>query len=115
MSGSKRALDDEQLMTAARAELERDAQALDVLTVARLRVARTRALEQASRPSSSWAASWGLPAGAFATAVLLSLSLWLTQRQPAPAVDGTPVEILAADEATDLYENLDFYEWLEIQ
>ncbi len=115
MSDNRHESDDEKLMAAVRAELECDAAALDVFSVARLKAARIRALAQTSPPRLAWAVSWGLPTGAFATAILASLSIWQIQQPSVTVVDVPAVEALAAEETADLYENLDFYEWLEQQ
>ena len=96
-----------------RALLDAHANDIDTLTRAKLRAARCRALMQ-HRPQRL--PSWLVPATAFAgaAAVLLSL-IWNSGTMPdygAPALADAEV-ISAAADGLDLYEDLDFYEWLD--
>jgi hypothetical protein len=95
------------LMDAARAELERGAARLDAVTLARLRAARARALEISSRQPllTGW-----LPAGAV---VLLLAAVTGVVLMQAPSTDDTVAMMSTLDDDYELYENLDFYEWLE--
>ncbi len=104
---------EQQLAAAARQELERSSATLDTFTLARLRAARLRALQSAS--SSPALLGWrSAIAASVALALLAGVLLW---QVPAPSPNGnTALEMLSAvDEGYDLYENLEFYEWLEAQ
>lgn len=91
-----------------RQQLERDAGQLDELTVARLRAARKRALEPARRPRQRWLA---LLVTATVAAVVAAVLYW----QPPVALPGAidDLDIVATGDDMELYEDLDFYDWLD--
>lgn len=89
-------------------QLDADAEGLDALTLARLRAARLRALDQAPRRWSFW-----LPVFGTATVAVLALVVMLW---PATSDLRTPLDdwdIVAAQEPLDLIDDYEFYEWLE--
>lgn len=101
---------DEALMQAARAELEQAAAALDTLTVARLRAARLQALESTTR--SRYAPLW-LSVGA---AALVMLTITVTLQMQSQIAEQESLEMMTMlDDDYELYENLEFYEWLETE
>ncbi|MEO5626235.1 MAG: DUF3619 family protein [Dokdonella sp.] len=98
--------------------LDESTDALDAATLSRLNRARQAALAQ-RRPALS---RWMIGAGFAGAALALLLAFGIGQRHtPSPA--GAPVAIeqvgdadaLASDDNLDLYENLDFYAWLDAQ
>jgi hypothetical protein len=101
-------------LAAARAALDDSARALDVRTVARLRAARLKALDSI-RPRPLQLLPWLAPAGVFAVSALALVLL----TAGGGTVPGTAeaaladLEMLAAPDRFDLYQDLDFYEWLE--
>lgn len=98
--------------------LDDSAQNLDAATLLRLRRARRNALAQRRTP-----VRWVLPAGlAFACALILAIAVWhphapqghanaSATAASTPAVGAS--EALADDD--ELYEDLDFYAWLDAQ
>jgi len=92
-----------------RAELERGSDALDELTVARLRAARRRALDARPR-TRAWFVAGGVTA-AVVTAALLAMLLAPPAGGPPAAMGLEQIELLA-DSDVDLYNDLDFYRWL---
>jgi hypothetical protein len=105
----------------ARVLLEHSAQSLDAATLSRLNSARHAALaRRRTRPSwMGWLPAAGL---ACSCALLLSVGLWSTHRPG----DGTGArsphaaimageETAAGDDAMELYQDLDFYAWLDAQ
>ncbi|MGH8531016.1 MAG: DUF3619 family protein [Nevskiales bacterium] len=107
---------DQHFARALREKLEASASALDELTVARLRAARKRAVAQAQ--SAPARIRWWLTAGGFGLAAAITLAWTLTVQIPgAPPADSEVWELAYVDdsdeEALDLYEDLEFYEWLE--
>lgn len=94
--------------------------ALDGEMRSKLTQARYRALEElAGEREPVWNRSW-LPAGAAATVAVLSLMLW--QGQVEPISDGgfdvaavTDLEILLTEVDLDMFEELEFYAWLDEQ
>lgn len=97
---------------------------LDPATAERLRTARRQALAAARPSPSRLAPRLLLPAGAFAVLALATLMIWhpLQQADHAPPrAAATPAAMDAADsdlppdaDSADpqLYQNLDFYDWL---
>ena len=101
---------------AAKALLDEGVHGLDAATLSRLNRMRQHALAQ-RRPRSRWI----MPAGlASACALLLAVAVW-HGHAPQPSVgaaanvasDAAVGDALADDD--DLYENLDFYAWLDAQ
>jgi hypothetical protein len=111
-----------ELLSKSREVLDASVEAIDPATRTRLRAARARAIEAASRRSRSrWLPAAGLVAAA--SAALLAIALWRAEAPdrtgepitevPAP-IATAPVEPvpLAAAEDLDLYLDLDFFTWL---
>ena len=109
---------DEPWVERAVALLDESADALDAATLSRLNRARHAALSQGRGVSSRWTMGIGLAGAALA----LMLAFGLGQRQALQSVK-EPVAVeqtgdadaLASDDNLDLYENLDFYAWLDAQ
>jgi len=94
--------------------LDTGADELDSATLARLRQVRKEALQQ----SPVLGVRWWMPMSALgASAAAILLATWLTTTiAPQAHVDGIEdIELLASADNTDLYEQMDFYEWLESQ
>ena len=94
--------------------LDTGTDALDSTTLARLRQVRKEALQQ----SPGRGVRWWMPMSAMgATAAAVLVATWLTTTvAPQARVEGIEdIEILAAADNTELYEQMDFYEWLESQ
>jgi hypothetical protein len=97
-------------LAASKAILDESIHELDGQVLARLRQARSRALEAKPRPFF-----WLLPAGGFAAAsvVILAAALWFFQpAKPAPMHGVEDLDILTSAENLELYDDLDFYHWL---
>ncbi|MCU0530551.1 MAG: DUF3619 family protein [Syntrophales bacterium] len=89
---------------------------LDAATLARLREARAKAVEAAGEPARGFfrVPNW-MRAGAFATAAaaVIVFAVWVDppkQELPVKSVD--EFEIVLYADNLELYEDLDFYEWL---
>jgi hypothetical protein len=98
--------------------LDESADALDAATLSRLNRARQAALSQGRGVSSRWSMGIGLAGAALA----LVLAFGLGQRQalqpmkePVALEQTGDADALAGDDNLDLYENLDFYAWLDAQ
>jgi hypothetical protein len=98
--------------------LNRGAESLDPRTQRRLAEIRVRALSQAEerRPGFFSPRRWVM-AGGFAAATMAALALLFW---PSPSPDPLPtlgqvedLEIITSQERVDLYQNLEFYRWLE--
>ena len=116
---------DAQLIERIRRRLDEDVANLDDATLSRLRHARQLALSAASegkqggtrtrwlsgRPSGDWL----VPAGAFASVVATAFALTLMVAEPENGLtrEVEDLDLLTAGEELELYENLEFYQWLE--
>ena len=101
----------------ARTALDQRAASLDAHTLSRLRRARARAVQQ--RPGwkewlhlPSWVSAGGLAAATVAT---LLFSIWLIPpgETDIPETGLADLEILASGDELELYDDLEFYHWLE--
>ena len=100
-------------------ELKAGNDALDGHVLSRLNQARQEALAQKPQP---WWQKWFtpgymLPAGTVAAGVFAAL-LFLQQGPPPANEDLVPVddfEVIMAEESLELYEELEFYVWLETE
>jgi ferric-dicitrate binding protein FerR (iron transport regulator) len=87
---------------------------LDAKTLRDLRLARSRALESLHKPRRIWQ-PLALAALA-ATVVVVVVSLQIMQpKAPSTAPGIEDMAVLSAGDELDLYENLDFYQWLELE
>ena len=107
-------IDDESLQQRARAALDARAETLDGATRSRLRQARARAqaLARARRP----VATTPRPRWAVALAAVLLLAVALVWQQQAGRLAPEAVEdleVLASSDDLELYQDLDFYLWLD--
>ncbi|MGQ0811288.1 MAG: hypothetical protein ACT4OO_08695 [Nitrospiraceae bacterium] len=101
-----------ELLARSKQAMDRSLDDLDPHTLARLRLARRRALEAAPRSKA-----WLVWAGGFAMAsvAILALVLWLkppAMQQPnhQPALED--LELITSLENVELSEDLEFYGWL---
>jgi hypothetical protein len=89
---------------------------LDAGTLSRLREARRRAVEASDARGRGFfrIPNW-MRAGAFATAAaaVVVFTIWVdTPRQELPVKNADDIEIVLNVDNMDIYEDLDFYEWL---
>lgn len=96
--------------------LDESAQALDGAALSRLNRARQAALAQRRSVMHGWTLGAGLAGGALALAFAFGIGRHGT---PVPATDplsagaSADVDELTADDNPEMYENLDFYAWLD--
>lgn len=95
--------------------LDAQAERFDAATLQRLNRARATALAARHAPPR-----WRLPLGAAAasaTVLMLALALGPTSRPvaplPAPTSETEDTALLVGDDALDLYQDLEFYAWLD--
>ncbi|KPK12268.1 MAG: hypothetical protein AMJ68_02840 [Acidithiobacillales bacterium SG8_45] len=117
---------DDKLLADARTALNRKAETLDDAVLVELRAARLAATQAAdrSRRSGSWlspipgtGSSWVLSrtmGGMVAVTLVLAVAMTVWLANPVvPRGDLEDLEILAANESPEFYQDLDFYLWLE--
>ncbi|MGA9333711.1 MAG: hypothetical protein WBV39_05475 [Rudaea sp.] len=109
----------------ARSLLDASTRNLDAATLSRLNRSRQAALTQRHRLT---ARRWLVPTGlASACALLLTLGVWRTHlphhfaaatdtgSQTIGSFQADDMEMVDGDDSLDLYQNLDFYAWLDTQ
>jgi hypothetical protein len=110
-------MSDDEKIRQARARLDRVADNLDSLTVARLRAARLRAVAAAGEAGKSRMHLWWLPLSTAVAATLVAVTvalLWWRAPEPEMMATATDdIELLTARETPDFFnEQLEFYHWL---
>lgn len=106
--------DDEKFVNNIKQQLDRQAEELDGQTLSRLRQARAGALAEDGGRQWHWQ-----PLAAFASVAVLAVAVWLAlplnngdERNMAALDD---MELLAARDDPEFYEEIEFYAWLESQ
>ncbi len=98
-----------------RAQLEQGAQRLNVYTVQRLARARAAALNGEAAPVRPRA--WLIPAAgaAMAAVLVISLTVQVMHKPDSSVTDlaALDLELLNSSDDLDLYQDLDFYTWLD--
>ncbi len=122
--------DQDKFIRKIRQQLDRESEALDGETLSRLRQARARAVAAGDNGHGMvhWLVSgrFGGSAVALASVSALAVAVWLLAvpmiaPQDVPLLAESQVsalddlELLAASEALEFYEDIDFYYWLETQ
>ena len=96
--------------------LLRDSENLDMVTAAKLRAGRARALDAARTPARPWV--WAVSAGAMA---VLVATLWMpavqTTTAPVPSAGSTvaseALDVLVDEQSPEFYQDLEMYEWMD--
>lgn len=106
--------EERELAERAKKLLDERVESLDPATATRLRAARREALEALDEPRGIGFRVWA-PGLALAALVLTITFGWRARESDdvALAEDLEDVEILASGENLDLYEDLEFYDWLD--
>ena len=108
--------DQQQWLDKLKQDLEQGNEQLDADTRARLSAARRKALEMLPEQRSPWRTSWWQPAGAVAmvAAAVFAVILWQGRLSPdAELIQSTDLELIASSDNLNLYEELEFYQWLD--
>ncbi len=104
---------DQDFVKKTREQLDASVKSLDGHTRSRLTQIRHKAL--ASRRSRfDWLVNWGkVPAWGAATACLSLIIIWILSNDVASPLTGMEdIDLLASNNSLELYEELDFYAWL---
>ena len=107
---------EDKLNSNIRQSLDESVDALDANTVSKIRQIRAQAVEKAGSKHSIWLSNkQGFLIGGMATACVMVLAVMLlinspTSMQTIPAED---IELISSSDNLDLFEDLEFYEWLE--
>jgi ferric-dicitrate binding protein FerR (iron transport regulator) len=97
--------------------LDESARNLDAATLSRLNRARQTALAPRRRPRQAWLVGGSLAAAALALVIGVGLGHRVSSptASPADAAGQDEIDALVGDDNPDLYENLEFYAWLNAQ
>lgn len=106
--------DDRSFTRSIRQVLDNSTEELDADISRRLRLARYRALESHEEKHSYWK-----PAGGFALASLLLVAIGVWQFGGNERGNGITqgmedLELIASSDSLQLYEDLEFYQWLDV-
>lgn len=107
---------EDKLKTNIRKSLDESVDALDANTLSKIRQIRSQAVEKAATKHSSWSGNnQGLLIGGLATACVMVLAVTLIFNSPT-SIESLPaedLELISSSDNFELYEDLEFYEWLE--
>lgn len=99
---------DTEVQKQVRAELESQLDTLDANVTARLSAARHRALDQLQvKPRWQPVIGW-----AVAATLVVAVSLWWQQAPMSSGMSADDFELLVSGDGIELYEDLEFYDWL---
>lgn len=103
--------ENDKLENTIRNTLDENTDNIDAATLSRIRQVRARAVERANKKYFNW---FGLAGGAVATVSVMLFAVMLLLNndsaiQPIPAED---MEMISALDEMELYEDLEFYQWL---
>ena len=92
--------------------LDNGVDAIDAHTLSRIRQVRARAVEKAEVKSVNW---FGVMSGALATACVMVFAVMILLESPTPmqAVPVDDIELISSSDNLELFEELEFYEWLD--
>jgi len=115
---------EDELKSNIRQSLDESVDALDANTLSKISQIRAQAMEKAKEKTRGKAEarhlSWfdnkpGLFAGGLITACVMVFAVMLVLKSPAPiqTVPVADIELISSADSLELFEDLEFYEWLE--
>lgn len=113
----KKPLDEDELVSQAKALFDDSVERLDAATLSRLNQGRQQALQEIreTAPGGHWA-RW-VPAGGVAAAAVVAVVMWqgTPVENSAPAAGtATDFEIMMGEDSLDMLEDLEFYSWVDM-
>lgn len=96
-----------------RQRLDNSAESLDANTLSRIRQIRTQAVAKTEARHSSWSV---VITGALATTCVIVFAVMILLKSPVPTTQTVPLDdldLISSSESLELYEDLEFYQWLE--
>lgn len=103
---------EDKLKTNIRQTLDDSAASLDANTLSRIRQVRAQAVDKAQNRRNDWLT---IMTGALATACVMVFVVMVLLKSPAP-MQTSPLDdldLISSSDSLELYEDLEFYEWLE--
>ncbi len=104
------------LETNIRQSLDESVDALDANTLSKIRQVRAQAVAKADFRHKNWLLNkQGIFVGGLATACVMVFAVMILLKSPAPmqAVPVDDIELISSSDDLELFEDLEFYEWLE--
>ncbi len=108
------------LETNIRQSLDESVDTLDANTLSKIRQIRAQAIEMAREKANSRHKNWllnkqGIFVGGLATACVMVFAVMVLLKSPTPmqAVPVDDIELISSSDDLELFEDLEFYEWLE--
>jgi len=113
----KKPLDEDELVSQAKALFDDSVERLDAATLSRLNQGRQQALQEIREtgPGGQWA-RW-VPAGGVAAAAVVAVVMWqgTPVENSAPAAGtATDFEIMMGEDSLEMLEDLEFYSWVDM-
>ncbi len=100
------------LKTNIKQALNKSVDTLDANTLSRIRQLRAQAVDRTEARHNNWL---GIMSGALATACVMVFAIMILMQSPT-TLQSVPIddlELLSSSEYLELFEDLEFYEWLE--
>lgn len=107
---------DDKLATNIRQTLDDSVESLDANTLSRIRHIRAQAVDKGVVKTAAQQSNWSaIMTGALATACVMIFAVMILLKTPAPgqSVPLDDLDLISSSESLELYEDLEFYEWLE--
>ncbi len=112
MSIDKQKLSEQELVTQIREALDDSVERIDAETRHKINAARQKALAQ-QKQSTFFALRWGTAGIATALSIFIAILIIKTQLPGSiEEEDIEAIELMAAQDTFDMYEELEFYTWL---
>jgi hypothetical protein len=103
---------EDELNSNIRLALDDSVESLDANTLSKIRQIRAQAVDKAGASQSDWPT---IMTRALATACVMVFAVMILLKSPAPTqtVPLDDLDLISSSESLELYEDLEFYEWLE--
>ena len=112
MSNDKHNINEQEFVAQINEALDASVDRIDAETCQKINSARQRALAQ-QKPNPFLASNWGKAIFATAVSIFVAVLVVKTQIQTSfEEVDLEDMELMAAKDTLDMYEELEFYTWL---
>jgi hypothetical protein len=107
---------EDELNTNIRQNLDESVDALDANTLSKIRQIRAQAVEKAEVRHVNWPPNrQGFLVGSLVTACIMVFAVIILLKSPTPmqTVPIDDIELISSADSLELFEDLEFYEWLE--
>ncbi len=108
---------DKRFVRKAKSLFDDSVEHLDAATLSRLTRSRHRALEELERAGHRWPRAFWIPATGIAAAMLVALLVLRVPLDTSPPIDqplARDFDMLLEEDSLEMFEELEFYSWLEL-